>query len=831
MSRFKSLLRVRCESRASTHYPITHLNAAHVFETRTGMMGCVLKVDGVPFVTQTNETLNQLTDQLHQAIAIMDERFIIYVTIHRKRENLSLSGEFKSSFAANVNEKYHARFNNRCLYRNDMYVTVVLKGDTSGKVARGVNWFRRMSDVRSNESRTIRREQNRAILESSVVQLTSQLSAFSPHVLGKQDNALGFSELMQFLSLVPNGGETIPFVRPTFCAPIASGLGSTWSDDALYPNGHLGQYVCAKRILFGDAIQFQGAATSDTRFGAMLSVKKYGKKSGSIVLDPLLQMDAEFISTHTFAPLSREMALKVIDSKRGQLEISDDAGVTQIEQLSELEDDIASETCRLGPHQNTIMVLTDSKKALESAIVDATRIYGAVNMVLVKELATLGLEPAFWSQIPGNQHFINRASPITSHNFVDFCSLHNERAGFRDGNHLRGAVTLLESVSKTPVYFNYHRHSSKSDPANGHTAVYGATQSGKNTLVTFMDAQMGRYNGRSFFLDRDCANKVYVLASGNSAYTVLSPSHQDKARLNPFQLPDLPENRTFLKSWFAELIKLPNEDDVPAHLGELINDCVNYAYDSLSPAFRQLSHVVKCLPRNFPRWPELNRWLRGRDGLTDGEFAWLFDNESDTLAFDYDKVGFDITYLMDEVSSYISTPVYMVLLHRMRQSLDGRLTSFILDEAWQILNSPFWIKVLNDWLPSIRKKNGHFIFMTQSPETVVESSIAAIIKTNLSTTIAFPNPSATAAVYKDGLGFSESEFQTIRDTNPQSRLFLYRQDRHQSMLCRLDLSELADEIRVLSGNQASVALLDSIMQEVGANEETWLPIFMERSRA
>lgn len=831
MSRFNSLLRARAESRVSNQYPITHLNAAHVFETRMGMMGCVLKVDGAPFVTQTNSTLNQLNDQLHQAISMLDERFVIYVTTHRKRENLSLSGEFTSPFAAMVNEKYHARFNNRCLYRNDMYVTVVLKGDTSGKVARGMNWFKRMKDVRSNASRMIRREQNKAILEAGIAQLTSQLSPFSPHVLGDRDETLGFSELMQFLSMVPNGGETIPFVRPTFCASISSSPSGIWVEDALYPNGHLGQYVCTKRILFGDYIQFQGASTADTRFGAVLSVKKYGKKSGSIVFDPLLQMDAEFISTHTFAPLSRECALKAIDSKRGRLEMAEDVGVTQIDQLSALEDDIASETSRLGLHQNTILLINDSKKALDASIVEATSIYGAVNTVLVKELASFGLEPAFWSQIPGNQHFITRASLITSNNFVDFCSLHNERTGFYDGNHLKGAVTLLESVSKTPVYFNYHRQSSKSDPANGHTAVYGATQSGKNTLVTFMDAQMGRYKGRSFFLDRDCANKVYVLASGNSVYTVLSPSHQDNVCINPFQLPDLPENRTFLKIWFAELIKLPHEEDVPAHLGELINDCVNYAYDSLSAPYRQLTHVVKFLPRTFPRWPELNRWLRGRDGATDGEFAWLFDNESDTLAFDFDKVGFDITYLMDEVSSLISTPVYMMLLHRMRQSLDGRLTSFILDEAWQILNSPFWMNVLNDWLPSIRKKNGHFIFMTQSPETVIDSNISAIIKTNLSTIIAFPNPSATAKVYKEGLGFSDSEFQTIRDTHPQSRLFLYRQDRNQSILCRLDLSDLSDEIRVLSANQASIALLDNIIKEVGPNEDVWLGLFMERSRA
>ncbi len=47
MSRFKSLKRVRRESRVSNMYPITHLNAAHVFETKSGLIGSVLRVQGV----------------------------------------------------------------------------------------------------------------------------------------------------------------------------------------------------------------------------------------------------------------------------------------------------------------------------------------------------------------------------------------------------------------------------------------------------------------------------------------------------------------------------------------------------------------------------------------------------------------------------------------------------------------------------------------------------------------------------------------------------------------------------------------------------------------
>ncbi|WP_237759162.1 hypothetical protein [Legionella erythra] len=59
-------------------------------------------------------------------------------------------------------------------------------------------------------------------------------------------------------------------------------------------------------------------------------------------------------------------------------------------------------------------------------------------------------------------------------------------------------------------------------------------------------------------------------------------------------------------------------------------------------------------------------------------------------------------------------------------------------------------------------------------------------------------------------------------------MFLYKQG-HESLLCKLDLSDLRDEIRVFSGNQKSVALCDAIIAEVGSKPEQWLPVFLERS--
>jgi type IV secretion system protein VirB4 len=826
MSLIESLKKVRSEVGVSRNFPVTHLNSPSVFETKSGFLGSVIEVEGAPFVTETPEQLNTLSYTLHQAIACLDERFICYATVHRQKENMKLEGAFKSTFAKRVNDKYHARFQGLNLYKNRIYLTVVLKGDLGGSEAKIASWLNRMLNAGSSDARRLRREENLKILNNTMRQLIASLSKFRPTLLGTQDDKQGVSELMTFLSLIPNAGDTLSLSNPAFCPPIAKSIPDTFIEDARYPEGNLGQYICSKHIMFGDLIQFQGASSNDVRFGALLSIKKYGTDTGSIVLSPLLSLNCEFVSTHTFAPLARDTALGIINRKRTKLINTEDLGETQIRALNELEDALASELTRMGFHHNTLLLIAPTQKQVESAINEAVKVYAMSGMTNVRE--TLGSEAAFWAQIPGNHAFIARASLITSQNFVDFCPFHNYQTGFKDGNHLGSAVTILETPSKTPVYFNYHGKGSSTNPAKGHSVIFGGNNAGKTTFVSFMDSQMERYHGRSFFLDRDNASKIYILASGNSRYFIIAPGKMDNCQMNPLQMPDIPENRTFLKIWFAQLIKQPGEDDLPSNLGELVNECINYNFEHLDKPYRTLSNIAKFFPVDFQRWPELRRWIKGTDNHGDGEFSWLFDNNCDAMELGFDKVGYDITYLMDEVSHLISTPVYLYIVHRMRQNLDGRLTSIVIDEAFQVFNSPFWVAFLRDWLPTIRKKNGHFVFMTQSPQTVIDSAIRSVILDNVATTILFANPQASRSTYIDHLKLSESEYQAIKNNSPESRLFLYKQE-NEAILCKLDLSVITDEIRVLSGNVRSTTLVDSLIDEFGDNQDVWLPNFIERS--
>jgi type IV secretion system protein VirB4 len=824
MSLSKMTKVVKQETTVSEVFPITHLNTPTVFESHSGFMGSVLRIKGVSFDTADPETLNYYGFLLHQALIAVDERFIIYVTTHRKKASCRLDGTFEGHFSQTLNSRYHARFQNQNLYNNDLYITLVLKGDTSTKSTSYFTKAKKLFHKNVHASVEDIRESQLEILNKTVQQLCASLSPFGASILGERDAELGHSEILQFLGLVVNAGKSLPYLTPIHANPISAGIPNVFKTEQSYPEGRLSQYLSRYQLLFGEYIQFQGNTKQDVYFASMLSLKKYPTTTANIILDNLLSLDCEYIATHTFAPIHREASLKFIFKKRSKLISTEDKAISQIGSLTELEDDIASDNSLLGCHHNTLMLIANSKASLENAITEVTKRYSQASIVVFKE--TLGLEASFWSQIPCNHHLIARASLITSKNFVDFCPLHTMKIGYSNDNFLGSAVTLLESPSKTPVYFNFHTKGSKTNPTKGHTAVFGGNNSGKTTLINFLDSQMGRFNGRSFYIDRDESSKIYILASGNSRYTKISPANP--LDMNPLKLKDTPDNRSFLKNWFATLILEEGEQTAPEAISEIINDCIDYSFEQLSPEFRTLGNVSQFLPINFPRWPHLRKWLKGNTERIDGEFHWLFDNENDGLNFDFDKVGFDVTYLMDCVPSLISTPVYLYLVHRMRDCLDGRVTSFVIAEAWQVFSSPFWEKCLKEWLPTIRKKNGFFILDTQSPKTITTSPISHIVLDNLATMIVFPNSLANREVYIDHLRLSETEFNTIKDTTPESRIFLYKQE-NESMLCKLDLSNLNELIRVLSGNINSNKLLDEIIQEKGSNPVNWLETFIARS--
>ena len=811
----------------SHHIPITHLVSPHVFETRDGLLGCVLKITGVAYLTAEADDLNACQRAVHQVVQALGAQFMVMETLHRRRESTTLTGTFASSFCQHLHDKYHQGFAGG-VYVNDLYLTLLYKGTPErtkkkGLMNRAVRAVQGVMDKTIIDSREIQRAKGLHVLNQKAHQWTSALSRFGVKLLG--DALDEKSDLLSFLALIPNGGQKTELKRSDYFPVRAKTLHGVGRANDHYPKGHVGQYLANHRLFFGEAIQFQGNTNESARFAAMLSLKTYDDETSCGVFDPILALDAEVIRTQTFAPIESTDAIKSIEAAHSKKVSTNDYAESQLDELGDLADLVASEKVALGFHHNTLMVLGDTKAMLEEAINKATQAYASAGLVVVRE--TLASALSFFAQIPGNSHLIARGCLITSENFADFCALHNTQSGYRDRCILGEPVTLVQTAQKTPVFWNYHTPGKKDEPTKGHTLFIGGNNAGKTAIASFLDAEMSRFKGhRTFFLDRNQGAKIYILACGGT-YLTLAPTHPDDCQMNPLQLPDTLENRDFCKHWMAALLLDEEETGIGSALADVINGVVDYGFDSLAPEDRRLSTISRLLPIDFPRWPQLRRWLAADECRPAGQYHWAFDNDTDALNLNADKTGIDLTYLMRNVPTHISTPFYMYLMHRIQLSLDGRVTSIIIDEMWQVLKSPYWVSALEDYLPTIRKMFGHIIGLTQSPETVVNSPIRDVMLNNVANLVLFANPKALKDVYMDALQLSSQEFHLIQSYSPESRLVLYKQE-NESIWCHLDLSAISDELHVLSGNTNSVRLMDALRDELGTAPQNWLPTFMKR---
>ena len=828
MSHIEPIVKLaRREVGVSKHVPVTHFNSPTVLESKSGAIFSVIKLAGTPFDTEKTDTLNQLSRTWHRALTGLDERFAVLGTLHRRKANTHLAGMFTNPLAKAIDKAYHAQFQNTSMYVNDLYLTVIYKGLTTGKVGRISQFFNRINSRYVKSSRNTTRLAHLKSLKEAVFQLATSLSDFKPQILGDDDKRLGYSELLSYLSLIVNGGEVLRFKGMQSYPSIASSYQKTKKSNLNYPQGNISQYITTKRLFFGDIIQFQGALPGDTRFGAIVTIKRYGNVTANIMLDPLLNLNAEFIATHSFAIETKSEADKTIKRHTTKMENANDPAISQINALSQARDDLASDNLAMGYHHNTVMLLNENKKVLEADVAQTIKCYADAEIVAVRE--TLGQEAAFWAQIPTNFNYIARSSLISSQNFVDFFPLHNYRTGFYDGNHLGSAMTLVETLSKTPLWLNLHARGPHDNPAPGHTTLIGGNGSGKTVAMCFFDAQLNRYGSRSFFFDRNRGMEIYIRACGGE-YTVLSPDHAGTIQFNPFQLADTPNNRKFCKDWLVQLVRKDDEIEVDEAVVDALHQCVEYAYQALAPKHRNLTNATKILPVTFTRWLRLKRWLRGDGSRAEGDYAYLFDNVKDTLNLNQSKLSFDMTHFLDNEPPNVLAAVMMYLFHHIEESAQqGQLVSIFLDEAWQYLDNAYWQQKLCRWLPTLRKLNLHLVFATQSPKNVATSPISHTILDNCATNIYFANPQAKPEHYMDGFNLTQAEFNCIKHNEPQSRLFLYKQG-HESALGKLNLSHLNDWLKVMSGTQASVARLTQIRAEVGDDPNVWLPIFLEKEQ-
>jgi type IV secretion system protein VirB4 len=648
-------------------------------------------------------------------------------------------------------------------------------------------------------------------------QVCAALTRYRPRLLGVDSSApIPRSEPLGFFGLLVNG-EHQPLPLPR--APINEVLATT-------------------RPSFGaEALEYRMPTRS--RIGAMLGIKEYPTPSVPDMYHRLLTAPFPFVLTQSFTFLAKPTAQGLLQSQYNRMLNSGDLARSQAEALHEALDALAGNEFVMGDHHCTLQVMADPwegvaeqdagsrLQALNDHVALAREMLADTGMVVARE--DLALEAAFWAQLPGNFAYRPRKAPITSRNFAAMSPFDNFPRGAAHGNHWGDALALLTTRARSRYFFSLHAPVSPDagSPAIGnassdvgHTFICGPTGSGKTVFLGFCIAMLGKLGASQVVFDKDRGLEILVRALGG-AYAPLRTG--EPTGFNPLQLEPTPANLMFMREWLQQLVHRPGvtlgvreEQDLEQALRGAL---------ALAPGARRLSRVLEHLDATDPEGlhPRLARWC----AVTGGEYAWVFDNESDVVAGQLSGMslmGFDVTEFLEHAT--VRTPVTMYLFHLVRLLLDGRRFVCWCDEFWRLLDDPAFEAFSRDGPKTWRKLNGVFAASTQSAADVLTSPISRTLIEQTATKVFFPNPEARAEDYIDGFGLTEREFSLIRhELSVGSHQFLIRQG-NQSVVCQLDLSGLDAELAVISGRLSNVERMHRLIDSLGESPDAWLPSFM-----
>ncbi|WAT17546.1 VirB4 family type IV secretion/conjugal transfer ATPase [Aurantiacibacter sp. MUD11] len=773
------------EAQAGDRLPYARLVDENVLLLRDGSLMGALQVPGLLFETEDTDALNAHAQTREVMLrSNLDARFVLYHHVIRRRVSVELEASFPDPLSAHIDHRWREKLSSGSLFVNDQFVTLVRRParGKAGLAERAGKLFRRRNDEEEVDPKDLRS------LRAALQALAASLGDYGAQPLGDYVGPSGNvnNEVLELLSALYNG-EMRPVRKPDIETDV-------------------GNMLPYRRASFGlDAMELRGAGGAD--FASILSLKDYPDATSPGLLDAMLRLPYEMIVTESFAPEERQTAREKIDLAIRRLKSADEEAQSERAEMMAARDELGAGSVGFGDHHLTVLVRERSLERLDDATAAVAASLADTGAIAVRE--DTNLEPAFWGQFPGNEQYLVRRAMISTANMASFGSLHGFALGQAEGNHWGEAVTLLQTTSSTPFFFNFHNGDL------GNFSVIGPSGSGKTVVMNFLAAQAQKFSPRTILFDKDRGAELFIRGIGGTYDRIRSG---EPTGFNPLALPDTPANRGFLRDWLTVLLKAEGPEE-----SATIAAAVDAAYAN-DPSLRRLRYFKELVSGSKRPAPgdladRLSAWIE------DGEHGWLFDNEADKLDLSTRVMGFDMTALLENPK--LRTPVMMYLFHRIDERLDGQPTMVLIDEGWKALDDEVFAARIRDWLKTLRKRNALVGFATQSARDALDSKISTALVEQTATMVFMPNARARAEDYCEGFGLTQHELALIKSLPAHSRCFLVRQP-DASVVVRLDLSGAPEVLTMLSGRESSVRRLDLLREAVGNEPAQWYPALTNR---
>ncbi|CAM2943265.1 hypothetical protein VIOR103205_08995 [Vibrio ordalii] len=440
---------------------------------------------------------------------------------------------------------------------------------------------------------------------------------------------------------------------------------------------------------------------------------------------------------------------------------------------------MTADKATLVGHSFCIEVLADSEAELNATInIIKNALQSDGQMQLYRE--DRNLEALFWSRFPTMQGFNLRNRNLSSENASHLASFNRVGEGFDTCGFGARPVTLFKTEEGGQFSFTFHQTGEEKNDILGHTLILGDTGLGKTTFISFLLANCLSYpNFKAICFDRGHGLKVFTdMFDGDYL------NFPDDVQMNPFQMADTPENRLFLFSWLKRLGRIDEKDNrFNSKLNDLVNN--NFNLDKKDRSFANLK--VGLGMEGGELYNAFEQWLPNK---AQGGF---FNGARDSFNFEKDIVTFDATYLLDQPEILPNVTEYM--FHQIMAQVSASVIPHVLffDESPRYFRDPVFAKVMIEKLNEERKKAGVVILAAQNPQQYIklENGVGREVISALAHIICYPNSNATKEQYCDFLGFNETEYEWIKNTNQKARKVMVKnRATGSSVVIDIDLSSL-----------------------------------------
>lgn len=691
---------------------------------------------------------------------------------------------------------------NNVLYRPKLHVFV----RTELKHKKKTGFLKKPEDFKELEESSY--HESLEILDQNLIALQSSLTGngFRCEKLERSDF---ISLLYRYLNPKRSKTDAAPNIKSVF--------ERTLENETLSESPWLASSSPREQISFGDLVLDFDNFILDSHIYKVITLKTLPEVTYAGMLSAFLRMPFHYdliLSVHippqadeiTKLNQKRKMAHSLASSRGNQA--TDLESESKLSSTEELIRELLNSGQRIYAVQMSIILKeaygTDGKRSLERKTREIISRFRGLNGAEGLE-ESVGSWKIFKGDLPLAPLALQRARKMKTNNLADFLPVYGPREGDSDPvvifrNRLDGLISYNPFDSKLPNY---------------NSLVTGSSGAGKSFLNNCILLQEFARNLRVFIIDIGGSYRKLTHALDGQ---YLEVNLSDEYRINPFDLPDPksePSNQK-IKSLLAvceSMVTEGNHEKLPKldrvllekaiidlyeekrKAGKIpfLSDLANKLEKSDEPSLKNISKMLYMWTGNRP----YGRLLDGEGSLKTNSQICTFDLKGLSSYPDLQSVMIII------LTDFILNQVESDKEHKKR---------IILDEAWQLLQSPAAASFMEYCARTLRKTGSGITFITQGVEEIVSSPIGSAILNNTASKFVMLQR-GNSKILQEALKLNSQELELISSLQQQkgeySEGFMIEGDDRQ--VIRVFPSPL--EYWLSTSDQGDNSFLEKIMKE------------------